>query len=130
MSFADHPIMAGQAGLTVNGLTLSKTAALTLEVASGDVTPQQTGITSTLATAQSHVFVPDATNPKQVYMAIIDNGTTVDLWVDSYVDDGSGSTVKGDPPAGYRAMLPLAWFTLPANETDLDNVVMNRRVYQ
>lgn len=128
MPFADHPIIAGQAGLTVNGLTLSKTAALTLELATGDVTPQQTGITSTLSSAEDHVFVPDATYAKQIYMALIDNGTTVDLWVDSYVDDGD--TAQGDPPAGYRSVLTLAWFTLPANETDLDNVVINRRVYQ
>jgi hypothetical protein len=126
--FADHPIIAGQAGLTVNGLTLSKTAALTLELATGDATPQQTGITSTLATAQDHVFVPDATYSKKIWMGLIDNGTTVDLWVDSYVDDGT--KIQAEPPAGYRVVLALAWFTLPANETDLDNVVINRRVYQ
>jgi hypothetical protein len=128
--FADQPIVSGLAGLTVNGLTLSKTAALTLELGTGNVTPQLTGITSTLAAAQSHVFVPDATYPKQVHMALIDNGTTVDLWVDSYVDQGDDAMTRGDPPEGYREVLSLAWFTLAANETDLDNAVINRRVYQ
>lgn len=126
--FADFPIISGLAGLTVNGLDVIKTGALTLEVATGDVTPQRTSITSTLSAAQSHVFVPDTTYKKKVYMALIDNGTTVDLWVDSYVDDGS--TMRADPPEGYRNVLSLAWFTLPANETDLDLVVINRRVYQ
>jgi hypothetical protein len=120
----------GLAGLVVNGLTLSKTAVMTLELATGDVTPQETGITSTLGAAQNHVFVADATYPKQVYMAVIDNGTTVDLWVDEYVDKGDGATMQGDPPAGYRVVLPIAWFTLPAGTTDLTNVVINRRVYE
>lgn len=128
MSFADYPIVASLAGLSVSGLTLSKTAALTLEVATGTVTHTVTGLSSTLSAAQNHVFTADATYDKQVYMAIIDNGTTVDLWVDSYVDDGS--KVRADPPTGYRDVLTLAWFTLSANETDLDNAIINRRVYQ
>lgn len=128
MAFADHPIIAGLAGLTVNGLTLTKTAAMTLQVATGDVTPQRTGIQSTLGTAQTHVFTADATYTKEIYMAIIDNGTTVDLWVDSYVDDGT--KMRSDPPTGYRHVLSLAWFTLAANETDLDNAIINRRIYQ
>lgn len=126
--FADYPIVAALNGLTVNGFALTQPAALTLQVAPGDVTPVRTSITSTLATTQSHVCVPDATRNKQVFLGIIDNGTTVDLWVDSYVDDGE--TRRGNPPAGYRLVLDLAWFTLPPNETDLANVVINRRVYQ
>ena len=128
--FADYPIIASLAGLSVSGLGLSKTAAMTLQVATGSVTPQTTGIASTLGSAQSKVFVADSTYPKQISMGLIDNGTTVDLWVDEYVDPGDGSMVQGDPPTGYRAVLALAWFTLPAGTTDLTDVVINRRVYE
>ena len=128
--FADYPIRMGLAGLVVTGLTLSKTAAMTLELAAGDVTPQETGFASTLGAAQNHVFAADATYPKQVSVGLIDNGTTVDLWVDEYVDKGDGATIHGNPPAGYRAVLSIAWFTLEAGETDLANAVINRRVYQ
>ena len=126
--FADYPIIAGLAGLTVNGLTVSQTAVMTLELATGDATPQATGITSVLAAPASHAFASDPTKKTQCYMALVDNGTTVDLWVDEYVDDGK--TTLADPPAGYRNVLALAWFEIAAGETDLANSVINRRVYQ
>lgn len=127
MSFVDFPLNAGEAGLTVSGLALSQTAAMTLQVASGSATTHQDGVTHTLAAAESQTFAADATNPTEVFMALIDNGVNVDLWVDAYVDDGL--TQQADVPAGYELILAFAWFSIPANETDLANVTINRRTW-
>jgi hypothetical protein len=127
MAFVDHQINAGLCGKTVSGLGLTKTAAMTLEVASGSVTDHQTGTTYTLASAQNHVFTSDSTDPKNAFMAVIDNGSTTDLWVDEYVDDGT--LMRDDPPSGYSVVLEIGWFSFAANETDLDNASINRRVY-
>lgn len=128
MAFTDMNLIAGLVGKAVTGLGLTKTAALTLEVATGSVTHHRTGTTYTLASAQSKVFTPDTTYAKQVFMAIIDNGSTTDLWVDGYLDDGLST--KGDPPSGYSEVLTIGWFLLAANETDLDNSTIYRRVYE
>lgn len=126
MAFVNYPLDFGAAGRSVSGLDLTKTAALTLEVAAGSVTEHGTGTTHTLASAESHVFAADSTNPTQVLMAIIsDDGSNVDLWVDAFVDDGTKS--HADPPAGFRVVHDVAWFTLAAGETDLDNATINRR---
>ena len=127
MAFTDIELNSGLAGFSISGLTLSKTALLTLEVASGSVTVHQTGSTYTLATAQDHSFTADATNSKKVFMGLIDNGTTTDLWVDSYIDDGN--TQRAAPPSGYNLIREIAWFDLAANETDLDNSTIYRRAY-
>jgi len=127
MAFSDHELFAGLAGKTVSGLTLSKTAAMTLELATGSVILHRTGVTHTLAAAQSHVFTSDPTKPTRVFMGLVDNGTTKDLWVDSYVDDGS--KIQANPPTGYSLILPVAWFTIAAGETDLANAAINRRVW-
>ncbi len=128
MAFTDRNLNAGQAGVTVSGLGLTKTAALTLEVASGSATHHDTGTTYTLGSAQNKVFTADSTDVKQVFLAIIDNGSTTDLWVDSYVEDGL--TGRADPPSGYTRVLTIGWFEIAANETDLDNSTIYRRVYQ
>lgn len=127
MAFTDLPLSEGLVGKIVSGLALSQTAAMTLQVAAGSIALQQNGVTYTLGSAQSQVFVADATYPKQCLMAIIDNGVTTDLWVDDYVDDGLN--VRGSIPAGYIFIQALAWFSIAANETDLANATINRRTF-
>jgi hypothetical protein len=100
---------------------------MTLELAAGSVNRHGTGTTFTLGAAQSHVFTSDPSLPTKVFMGLIDNGATTDLWVDAYVDDGL--TVKGDPPSGYELVLEVAWFTIAAAETDLANPSIKRRTW-
>ena len=125
MTFADKDMIVGQIGKTISGLTLSKTAAMTLEVASGSVTIHQDGYVYTLDTAESHAFTADTKDSTHVIMGIITNDAGTDLWIDKYVDDGK--TMRGVPPTGYELILDIAWFTIDANETDLDNVTIYRR---
>ena len=126
MAFSDHELNAALDGKTVNGLGITQTAPLTLEMASGDVTIHSTGITYTLATPQVHVFTSDPTNPKQVFVGLVDvGGGTADMWVDSYVDDGL--TEQANPP--NPLLFAAAWFTIAAGETDLANATINRRVW-
>lgn len=127
MAFMDLDLIAGLVGKSVSGLGMSKTAAMTLEVATGSVTTFQDAVTYTLASAQNHVFSADATNPTQVFMGLIDNGSITDLWVDTYVDDGLNQ--QGALPAGYKLILAFAWFSIPANETNLDNTTICRRTW-
>lgn len=119
---------AGSRGLTVTDLGLSKTSAMTLELAAGSVKLHKNGVTYTLATPQSHAFSSDLALPTRVFMALVDNGANTDLWVDAYVDDGN--TVQSKPPTGYRHVLDVAWFTIDAAETDLDNATIKRRTWQ
>ena len=127
MAFVDKQLNAGTDGKTVTALGLTKTAPMTLEVAAGSVKLHATGVTYTLAAAESHVFTADSTNPTRVLMALIDNGTTTDLWVDAYVVDGLNE--KGKIPAGYSYIADIGWFDIAANETDLLNGDVNRRVW-
>jgi hypothetical protein len=127
MAFNDVPMKAGQSGKTVSGLGLSKTGAMTLELAAGNVNLHRSGGVVTLGAAQSHAFTADPTNPTQVFMALITDGVDVDLWVDAFVDDGR--TVQAKPPAGYVVAMEVAWFTIQAAETNLDNATINRRTW-
>jgi hypothetical protein len=127
MAFQDVPMKAGQAGRSISGLGLTKTAAMTLEVAAGSTSLHRSGVTYTLGSSQSHAFSADSTNPTQVFMGLIDNGSVTDIWVDAYVDDGK--TVQGEPPAGYELVLETAWFTIAPAETDLANAAISRRVW-
>jgi len=126
MAFVDISLLGGPIGKTVVGLELSLTAAMTLEVATGTVTLHHTGGVYTLASAQSHALVADATFDTVCWVAIIDNGSSTDIWVDAYVDDGD--TGRADVPGGYVEVHGLAWFTIPPGETDLANVTINRRI--
>ncbi len=126
MAFSDKNLNGGPIGRSVTGLIITKTAAMTLEVASGSVTHQQTGTTYTLAGAENHVFTSDPGSVKRVFMAIIDNGVSTDLWVDEYIVDGINT--RGDVPAGYAVVHALAWFDIAAAETDLVNSTINRRI--
>lgn len=127
MGFFDQSMFAAPTGKTVSGLALTKTAAMTLEVATGSVTRQAPGVTSSLDAAESHVFTADSSLPKQVFLGLITNETDTDLWVDEYVDDGS--TVRADVPTGWTLIADIGWFTIPAAETNLDNTTINRRVW-
>jgi hypothetical protein len=128
MAFQDLPMKAGPSGRSVTGLALSKTAVMTLELAAGTVSVHKSGQAYTLASAQSHAFSSDPSQPTQVFMGLIDNGSITDLWVDAFVDDGK--TVQAKPPSGYELVLEVAWFTIAAGETDLDNGTIHRRVWQ
>jgi hypothetical protein len=126
MAFVDHPLHFGLAGKQVSGLGLTQTAAMTLEVASGSVVEQRTGTTHSLASAQSHVFAADGSNVTKVVVYLItDDGSNVDVWIDSFVDDGT--KVHADVPSGFRVVHDIAWFDIAANETDLLNGTINRR---
>ena len=125
MAFVDKKLLSGQVGKTVSGLGLSKTAAMTLEVATGSITLHLTGVVSTLSSVQSNVFTSDSTYKKVVFIALIDNGSTVDVWFDEYVDDGLNK--RGDVPSGYKIISDIAWFTIAVNETDLNNTSIYRR---
>ncbi len=127
MAFADKPIHPHVQGKTITGLAVSKTAAMTLEVASGTIQVHQDGVTHTLDAAASHVFAADGVNITRCFMGIVTNDVTVELWVDSYVDDGI--TTKGDPPAGFRLLQAVAWFDIAVSETDLVNSTINRRTF-
>jgi hypothetical protein len=127
MPFVDSELNAGLAGKTVSGLALSQGAAMQLDVASGSVTIHETGVTHSFSPGQNHVFTADATNPTRVFMAIISDGVNVDLWVDAYVDDGFKT--RADIPAGFSIVADVAWFTIAANETDLLNGDIGRRVW-
>jgi hypothetical protein len=126
--FTDRPLTASLADLKVEGLDISKTGPMTLEVASGQVEQHTSGQVSILEAAEEHTFVADQTKPTQVHMAVVSNGTDVALWVDAYVEDGY--TGQADPPDGYSDILSVAWFTIPPGKTDLADVEINRRVYQ
>ncbi len=91
------------------------------------MTIHQTGVTHTLASAESHTFTADTTNPTRVFMAIISDDVTVDLWIDAYVDDGFMD--RADVPAGFSIVADVAWFAIAANETDLLNGTVNRRTW-
>ena len=127
MAFQDIPLKAGKSGLTVSGLSLVKTAAMTLEVAAGSVKLHKSGVTYTLGSAQSHAFASDPSLPTKIFMGLVDNGGTTDLWVDAYVDDGAKA--EADPPSGYTLIVALAWFTIPAAEIDLANATIRRRTW-
>jgi hypothetical protein len=126
VSFADLPLKPRNKKIT--GLALSQPGLLPLELAAGSVLDYRAGATYTLAAPASHTFTADATLTKKVFMALVDNGTTTDLWVDEYLDDGF--TRRADVPAGYTRVIDVAWFDLPANETDLANVTINRRTWE
>lgn len=125
MSFNDVLASGGTIGKTVTGLGVTATASLTLQVADGTVLEQQTGITFTF-TNQSHTFVSDPTYPTQVFMGVIDNGTSTDLWVDAFVQNGKLN--QSDVPSGYRLIQELVWFTMAVGETDLNNTTIYRRI--
>jgi len=128
MAFFDQNLNAGIAGKTVSGLSLTQTAAMTLEVASGSVNLHNDGTSHVLSASQSHVFAADSTNSTEVVMNLIsDDGSNVDVWIDAYVDDGL--TERADVPAGFRVVSDIAWFTIAANETDLLSGSVNRRVW-
>ena len=126
--FNDIPLKAGLAGLKIDGLGLTKTGVMTLALAAGSVDRHNDGGVFSLGASQSHTFVADSALPTEVFMGLISNGVDTDLWVDVYVDDGL--TVRGDPPQGHELVLEAAWFTIPAAEVNLDNVSMNRRVWE
>lgn len=127
MAFQDAPLIAGLVGKSVSGLALSQTAPMTLEVATGSVVTLDDGVTHTLSAAVSQAFTADATYAKNVRMALIDNGVSVDVWIDDYVDDGynNGASI----PAGYECVADIGWFQIAANETDLLNGTVSRRTW-
>lgn len=128
MAFVDHPIDDGLIGKTVSGLAVSQPAAMQLQVATGSVLVHQTGTTYTLATAQSHTFTSDSTYKKQCFVALVDNGTTTDIWVDEYLDDGTRT--RADPPTGYSVIQDLAWFEIAVSETNIvTGGTVNRRTF-
>jgi hypothetical protein len=53
----------------------------------------------------------------------------VDVWSDSFALDTTllkdATNQHGPPPNGYQEIVMLAWFQIPANETDLDNTTIN-----
>jgi hypothetical protein len=127
MAFVDYALDYGITGKDVSGLGLTKTAAMTLEVATGSVTEQKTGTTHTLTAAQSHVFTADGSNITMVKILLItDDGSNVDVWIDTYVDDGT--KIHDGCPSGFRVIHDIAWFKIAANETDLANSTINRRI--
>lgn len=128
MGFNDIPIKAAELGKGVQGLVVSQAGAMTLEVATGIVNLHGSGGLVELESAQSHAFISDPMNETRVFMGLVTDGVDVDLWVDAYVDDGA--TVRADPPEGYVLITELAWFTIPAAETDLANSTINRRVWE
>ncbi len=127
MAFNDLPMDQGLVGVNVTGLSLSKTAAMTLSVASGNVVTTEDGVTHTLPAAESNVFAADSTNPTKCFIGLIDDGVNVDIWFDAYVDDGL--TARAAVPAGYKRIITIGWFTIAASETDLDNTTINRRTW-
>lgn len=128
MAFNDFPLDSHPLNKEITGLGVTQTAAMTLQVAAGSVTEFSTGAAHALGAAETHVFTADATYPTQVSIGLItDDGANVDVWVDSYVDDGFAT--HGAVPAGFRLLAGLAWFSIAANETDLINGDLNRRVW-
>lgn len=127
MAFQDAPMTACLVGKTVSGLGLSQIAAMTLEVATGSVVTHSDGVTHTLTPAVSQIFTADATYPTVVSIGLIDNGVSVDVWIDDYVDDGFN--VQASIPSGYEYIADIAWFQIAANETDLSNGTINRRTW-
>ena len=127
MAFNDLPLDQGLVGVNVSNLGLTKTAAMTLQVASGNVVTTEDGVTHTLTAAQSNVYSSDPTNPVQCFIGLIDDGVNVDIWFDAYVDDGL--TERADKPAGYTRIITIGWMTIAPGETDLDNTTINRRTW-
>ncbi|KPK66711.1 MAG: hypothetical protein AMS21_00735 [Gemmatimonas sp. SG8_38_2] len=125
--FIDAPLIAGQIGLAVTGLSVSQKAAMSLDVAAGSVMKHNTGETFTLPAPESKVFVADAVYPTQVFIGLIDNAGTTQVWVDVYVDDGSKQ--RAPVPDDNVLVCDLAWFTIAPGETDLLNGDVVRRVY-
>ncbi len=126
MAFQDVQLIGGQVGRTMINLAITKTAALTLQVAVGSVTLHATGVTYTLEGTQSHTFTPDATRKKMIFMGLINNGVSTDLWVDEHVVDGKLGRAR--VPNGYTLIQDLAWFELAAAEVDILNATVYRRI--
>lgn len=127
MGFSDHNYNGIHQGVTnFTGLGISKTGAMTLEVAAGSV--DKDGTTHVLSAAQNHIF---SSNPAQItrcWIALIEDGAGgVDIWVDEFVSK-SGKT-RGNVPGGWNFVCELAWFDIAAGETDLDNATIVRRLW-
>jgi hypothetical protein len=127
MAFQDAPIHPGLLGFIMSGLGVSKTAAMTLEVATGSAEDYRIGETYTLSSSQNHVFTSDATYAKYAQISLVDNGSITDIWVDEYKLDGDEG--PADPPSGYKVIQSLAWFEIAAGETNLDNSTIFRRTW-
>ena len=127
MAFQDMPFDAKLVGFIMSGLAVSKTAAMTLQVAPGSAEDYRTATTYTLSSAQSHVFTSDVTYKKRAQISLVDNGSITDIWVDEYLLDGLEEPAY--PPAGYSVIQALAWFEIPIGETDLDNATIYRRTW-
>jgi len=127
MAFQDMPLDPKLLGKIISGLAVSKTAAMTLQVATGSVENYRADTTYTLGSAQSHVFTSDSTYAKRAQLSLINNGSITDIWADEYLLDGLEGPAP--PPTGYTVIQALAWFEIAAGETDLDNSTIYRRTW-
>jgi hypothetical protein len=127
MAFKDLALSQEIVGKSVVGLELTNPTGLTLEVAAGSIKDFATSQTHILSSTQSHTFTSHNKWKKKVFMGIISNGTTTDLWIDEFIHDGK--TMKSQLPTGYSLLLTIAWFDLLPNAIDFSESVVNRRVY-
>lgn len=116
-------------GKRVIGLEITQSAPMVLSVSAGSLTLLQTGVAYDLSSAVDIDFtgVPDATDVKRVQMNFVFNGTTGEVWVDRILLNGLHRPAA--VPVGSTLLIDLGWFNLAANETDLDNGDIFRRVW-
>lgn len=125
MPFIDVPIDAGRVGKSVSGLAVSQPGPMQLAVAQGEVVLHETGEVCELSQEQTQQFVSHATLWTRVFVGLIADGASVDVWVDAYVDDGY--TTQAQVPKGYRVVHDLAWCSIAPAEKDLLNGDVFRR---
>lgn len=111
----------------VTGCEVTQTGPLTLTVAAGNLCDFSRGIDAPFA-GGAHTFTPHSAHPTQVYFALVWDGATLELWADEVTKKNKWQR-NLDKPSGYERVLELGWGSIPANETDLANADMNRRVY-
>lgn len=124
MSFNDLELIADEAGMEVSGMGVSKTGALQLTIASGSIT--KGGQVHTLASDAVVNVTADSTNPKYYGIYVRADNGALEIYERTHVEDGGEISAL---PTGYEYVEKLAWFTVPANETNLDNIDINRRVF-
>jgi len=125
--FTNRPLKNERTSKEVLGFSVTNPTGLTLSVASGSARIWKTSTIYTMDTEQSHTFTPHSKWKKGIFMGIVSNGVTTDLWVDEWIHNGN--IIKAQPPAGYRLWVPLAWFELLPNVDDFSTTEIFRRIY-
>jgi len=107
------------------GLEVTVESGLSLRVGSGSLHRTEGESTLIMSAAISLTVSSDTQLPKQCNVALVDVSGVLDVWVDSFVDDGFHT--QADPPRPNVA--DIARFVLPAGATDWSGIPVSVRRY-